>query len=162
MPKSHRLDFFMEPAKSFRVHDKSQILLDLHDMFVSEVKSDPSDVSAREDLVTICQKVPRELKQWVLRTNQISEKPKSYGSLLDGHSRSQPYSSKVIDQIISTALDTLDSKEVFSTALEAWNKNLSAQTLEEIGKGWLRYDMPLGNRFVSFKHQNTTSVELGS
>jgi hypothetical protein len=161
MPRNYRVEFFLDPdrikeeypgyswMRASRMESKGKpLLLVWHDQFVQELKSNPSDVSVREDLESICSMVPHKLKSWKLRTAQWNERPDKfdYSIFRNCPSSKPPFSDEVVEQIVNTTLNTLDSKELFSAALEALPETPSSQILEQTGIGWVRYGLSLGDK----------------
>jgi hypothetical protein len=122
--------------------DTKSMLLTWHDRFVQELKSNPSDVFAREDLEAICAMVPHELKLWQ-DTNWLS--------YLNKPPTEPPFSNEIVEQIISTTLETLESKDLFRAAFETFPEHPSPQTLINVGMAWVRYDLSLGDVYGSYR-----------
>jgi hypothetical protein len=164
MPRNFRIGFFLDPTRN-KPHemgnywmrtselklDKKEMLLTWHDRFVQELKSNPSDVFAREDLEAICTMVPQELKLWRLRTTQWNERPQdtNWLSYRNMPASDPPFSNEIAEQILSTTLKTLDSKDLFRAAFESFPEHPSPQTLINTGVAWIRYDLSLSDLYVS-------------
>jgi hypothetical protein len=162
MPKDYRVEFFLDPARtvpyssSYRSiygqpEPEKSLLLVWHDRFVYELVTNPSDGSARENLEALCRMVPKKLKSWRLETSHFQQTPTDYdyGPTKDYQPYKAPFSERIVEQILCTTLEILDSKELFSEAFSVWPEKATPQMFEQSGIAWVRYDLPLGDKYVA-------------
>ncbi|RDL31044.1 uncharacterized protein BP5553_09833 [Venustampulla echinocandica] len=142
MPKTHRIDFFLNPSSprtsrykyiyDERLREYATRILQWFEQLTNHMSDNPRDMGVRQDLESVCRMVI--LESGKLRIEAVSNPTVAWGRKPNGFS----------DEVLACATNTsiaLDNMSLFCETFRFWPQEPSSSMLRGVGKALVRYNL---------------------